>query len=151
MFTRCCIHYYTISVYDIVYMQLIIPYILILSILYIVPLNYLYAPMKWYSWQRNGMVLLASVEVVWSHVHPIWHTSQELWNWSRSSSCWMSGRDILVHVITKIVFWKLNVIYRRRYWIRYWVRYWGPSKFDCLYKPWYRSFWLRYRRKNFDI
>ncbi len=39
----------------------------------------------------------------WSHVHPIWHTIQELFNGSRFGNGELPSRNILVHVITVIV------------------------------------------------
>ncbi len=112
--------------------------------------------LKWYYWwnrilQRNGKAFQGQVEVFLIDVHPIWHTTQEMMNWSRISSRKLSRRNFLVHVITAIdkvhfTFFTAflgmrmsicqtlgpvlgpKIIYMHRYSIQYRVRYWGRSK-----------------------
>ncbi len=125
-------------------------YVLILSLVCIMPLIYLNGLLKWYSWwnqsfQRIWTALQCQVQVFWSHVHPIWHFSQELCNRSRFGIRELPSRNILVHVITKfvkihfVVFiasrgrqarstwscFELKINSRYRYRMRYRVPNWG--------------------------
>jgi hypothetical protein len=55
------------------------------------------------SFWRIEDALYCQVDVFWSHVHPIWHSIQELCHGSRLGYRELPSRNVLVHVITVIV------------------------------------------------
>jgi hypothetical protein len=122
------------------------------------------------SFRRLGEDLHCQVDVLWSHVHPIWHTIQALCNGSRLGSRELPGRNILVHIITVIVkvhFAIFNAVNRRRTWNT--CSCFGTNSYICIYigidiindigcdiedapkRCFVHSILHRYRRKTFEI